>query len=110
MKKQFSYNLERKCRQHTSEIRQHVLSSLILIYTVHKVSCIVIGKERVKYGGIHHQETSPISYSLTSHLPLPLQGLSFPPLHSWQVGPYLFGGQHTEMLENNLNSFPNNKF
>ena len=35
-KKQFIYNLEWKCGQCRSEIRLHVLCSLILIYSVHK--------------------------------------------------------------------------
>ena len=34
MMEQFNYNLERKCGQVGSEIRLHVLCSLILIYTV----------------------------------------------------------------------------
>ena len=36
IKKHFSYSVEWKCGQCKSEIRLHILCSLILIYTVHK--------------------------------------------------------------------------
>ena len=36
MKKQYLYNLELKCGQCRSQIRLHLLCSLILFYTVHK--------------------------------------------------------------------------
>ena len=48
MKKKFSYNLENVDSR--SGIRLHVLCSLILIYNVHKASCVIISKEKVKEG------------------------------------------------------------
>ena len=51
MKKRFSYNIEWKCGQCRSEIRLHVLYSLILSIMFTKASCVVISKERVNgYG------------------------------------------------------------